>query len=292
MSLQSAARHAWTHPYYLPFSPVRLLIRLFAPRGENIVWDLLLRQASRRGVGLNDGFVLLGMVLGFALVPLSYHTGLDLRVMLLVDLCLWVGLAWPALSFRRRMRRTQWLQGLLASPLGSRVYASAFARFLAVVTIAAALPYAIYALAMGQILTSELENAARRQGIASVLLFHAGLLVSVCYAYWWWLLRVRGAWVPVLTPLVYAWFAAVLKGQFGMWFVVSPWYGHLGLLYYYPHESVYSLIQALCPSGIRSSVGLWPLDLAATAFVVLCTVALYLICSRRYADILRKAVNP
>ena len=284
MSLRGAARTAWTKPYYLRWSPTRLMIRLFEPRGENIIWNLLIRESCRRGIGFNDGLLLLGCAVAFAASMLpTFH----------LPMAAAVGIAFvllrPALSFRTRVRRTAWLQGLLASPLGGEAYASAFARLCGLATAFAAIPYLAYA-APASLLGSETRFGSwwvSDGGRPDLILLHTGLLSYLWLLYAWWIVR-RVGLLFLLMP-VWHFVAGLFLGDERVWFLAG--FGAtadhpvtIGNLWWL-HDWIANMLWSLWDyPGCAANEEL--LDYLAIALTLSGVVLLYLVCRRYYPRLL------
>lgn len=283
MSLRQSAHTAWTKPYYLRWSPTRLMIRLFEPRGENIIWNLLIRESCRRGIGFNDGLLLLGCAVAFAASMLpTFHLPMAAAVGIALVLLR------PALSFRTRVRRTAWLQGLLASPLGGEAYAAAFARLCGLATVFVGIPYAFYAAFASLLVYTPFGHWVWRGNYMSLAMLHAGLLSYLWLLYAWWIVRRMGL-VFLLMPVWHfatAW-AMVAIPRF--WFLLG-------------FES-YSREPVIMDLDLYARSGLWVasyaslhklaaradhLDRWATLLTLAGVALLYFVCRRRYPHILRE----
>lgn len=174
--------------------PTEALIRVVAPRGENVVWEMLLRQQRRGALRWSVLPFLVGLAVVtplFAGIQSPWTIYLAIALMMVASM-VFISILRPPTQVLLRYRKTGCSDHMLTAPIGASDYADAFMRtFLAAMLelVVVASVFASSLLLVGE--WNDLESG--------VVWFVAGLLGISWIIYW---VALRGGLVQLL-PLFY-----------------------------------------------------------------------------------------
>ena len=197
-----------------PFAVTERLVRRLAPRGHNLVFELLLASSRRRRWGLNDTTLAICCLLSFVTVFRFALFPFTLTILVL----LYMGIMMPACRFPRLMRVNAWAEDLLITPLPSAAYATAFARFFWVAGVFVFLPYFVF-LYLGYFCGLQWEGLADWYHGDMMLLGFVGQasVLGVCAAAYWAFLAGRPfSWVAVVVVVGLLMLGVVVPGVFAV----------------------------------------------------------------------------
>jgi hypothetical protein len=174
--------------------PADILIWLVAPRRENVVWDMLLRQ-QRRGamrwpilplqIALAAGTVL------FAAMRSGWTVYWSIALVM-VTAMVFISVLRPPTQISVRYRKSGCADHMLTAPIGASDYAEAFARTFLLAAVQAAVVICLYAAGM--------LFAGEPLGIQPGLIWFLAGILSVAWITYW--VAIRGGLVQLL-PLFY-----------------------------------------------------------------------------------------
>lgn len=240
------------------FNPGYIVVRLFAPSSENIIWGLLLR-AARKGVLRGRAFLLF-LFLAFLYVIYEPARGpVSMCMAGMIALQYGVMISFPT-NMVRTLKSTNRSSDFLSLPLRSQTYIQAYVRWFVVATTLFVIGVAVMLALALAVFSSSVQVA----DIIAVLSKPAPMIAATILSFFW-----------------LSYWAYVARG----WLVLIGYVYVLAELVY-----LLSLANDERRPVLLEYVWMWHWTLAA--LMTLSGTGLYLYCRRTYLDRLRRLLFP